>query len=124
MPDTKQTRAILAANTLMMTLAPQAEALYNAFQKFLAEYNAEQYATTWNALPTCAQNADGSLGTADGTPTAGHPINTAIVSGLAKAVPATQLTSMVTCCQQAISFFTNVAVIQGNYIQSVADLAD
>jgi len=39
-------------------------------------------ATVNGAFPTAAQNADGSLGTADATPTNGHPIDNRILTRL------------------------------------------
>lgn len=121
---TKQDKAVVAANALI-GLAGQFQALYQAAVAFNSVYNSEGYSTTWGNFPTAAQATDGSLGAADATPTAGHPIDIRVanVAALAKAVPASQLTSMVTALQQFINYCTSVAVITGNYNQSINDLA-
>lgn len=46
----------------------------------------------WNLLNTTALAADGSLGTADGTPNTAHDIDPRVYAALARAVSATQLT--------------------------------
>lgn len=123
MADTKQSRAVAAANALI-GINQQLVALMASIDNFVKAYNSEGYSTVWSNLPTCAQNADGSLGTADSTPTSGHPINTATIPALLKAVPATQLVSGVTMIEQLQNFFGNVAVTTGNYRQTLDDLAN
>jgi hypothetical protein len=120
--DTKQTRALNAANSLM-SIAQQLAALRATINQFVTQYNSEGYGTTWGNLATCAQNSDGSLGTADGSPTSGHPIDNRVYTTLNKAVPATALTSGVTLIQQLQNFFGNSAVTTGNYNQTVDDLS-
>jgi hypothetical protein len=122
MADTKQTRALNAANSLM-AIAGQLSALRATINQFVTQYNSEGYSTTWGNLGTCAQSSDGSLGAADGTPTAGHPINTGTYPTLNKAVTAAMLTNGVTLIEQLQNFFTNAAVTTGNYNQTVDDLS-
>lgn len=123
MADTKQTRALAAANGIM-AIAQQLATLRANIAAFVTAYNSEGYGTTWGNLATCAQSADGSLGTADGTPTAGHPIDTRVYPTLNKAVPASSLTGGVNLIEQLQNFFGNVAVTTGNYSQTVDDLAN
>lgn len=122
MADTKQTRALNAANSLM-SIAGQLAALRATINQFVTQYNSEGYGATWGNLGTCAQNTDGSLGAADGSPTAGHPINTGTYPTLNKAVTAAQLTSGVSLIEQLQNFFGNSAVTTGNYSQTVDDLS-
>lgn len=122
MADTKQTRALNAANSLM-AIAQQLSALRATVNQFVTQYNSEGYSTVWSNLGTCAQNSDGSLGTADGSPTSGHPINVGTYTSLNKAVSATQLTGGVTMIEQLQNFFTNAAVTTGNYNQTIDDLS-
>jgi hypothetical protein len=121
---TRQDKAVAAANQLI-GIANQLALLRAQINDYVTTYNNEAYSTTWGAFPTAAQNADGSLGTADGTPTAGHPIDTRVanVGLLTKAVTAAMLSSMVTCLQQLQNFFSNATVTTGNYNQSINDLA-
>lgn len=122
MADTKQARAINGANQLMQ-IAGQVAALRQSINQFVTQYNSEGWSTVWNNLPTAAQNADGSLGAADASPTAGHPINTGTITALTRAVPATQLVAGVTMIEQLQNFFTNLAVTQANYNQTIDDLS-
>ncbi len=122
MSDTKQSRAINAANSLM-AIAQQLSGLRATINQFVTQYNSEGYSGVWSSLPTAAQNADGSLGAADGASTPGHPIDTRIVTALNKAVTAAMLTSGVTLIEQLQNFFNNQAVTTGNYSQTVDDLS-
>ncbi len=123
MPDTKQTKAVAAA-AAVETIAQQLSALRATIENLVTEYNSEGYSTTWGNLATAALNADGSLGTADGTPTSGHPIDTRVVAGLPKAVSASQLVAGVTMIEQLQNFFSNAAVSTANYSQTIDDLAN
>lgn len=121
--DTKQTKAITAANTVI-ALAQQLAILRSSINDFVTAYNSEGYSNVWNALPTATQNTDGSLGTADGSPNTAHPINTGTVTTLAKAVSATQLVNAVSMLEQLQNFFGNAEVTQNNYNITVDDLAN
>jgi hypothetical protein len=92
---------------------------------FVKKYNSEAYNTTWASFPTAAQNADGSLGTADGTSVTTHPIDTRVVavSQLSRSPTQVQLVAGVTLLNQLINFFGNTTVTSGNYTQNVDDLA-
>lgn len=125
MKATKEDAAIAGANELFGYMQ-QLKAIRLGMTDFLKKYNDETWSTVWASLATAAQNADGSLGTADGTPNTAHPIDTRVgtQTALNKAVTQTMLVSGVTCLNQLVNFFGNVAVTTGNYSQSVDDLAD
>jgi hypothetical protein len=120
---TKQDAAVNAANTLIGFLA-SLKNLRISVNDFVTAYNSEGYNTTWANLKTCAQNVDGTLGTADGTPNVANPIDTR-VSGqaLTKAVSQTVLVNAVNLCKQLQNLLTNAAVTQGNYNQTIDDVA-
>jgi hypothetical protein len=124
MAQTKADAAIAAANQLIGIMA-QLKGLRATLTDFVKAYNSEGYGTTWGNLATAAQNGDGTLGAADGTPTAGHPIDTRVATqaALQKAVTGTMLTNGVTLLQQLQNFFGNAVVTQANYSQTVDDLA-
>jgi hypothetical protein len=71
-PVTKQQAAINAAQTVT-GLMQQMITLYHACDNLNKSYNSEGYSTTWAAMPTAAQNADGSIGATDGTPGCAWP---------------------------------------------------
>lgn len=125
MADTKQTKAIAAANGII-GIAQQLAILRSNINAFVVPYNSEGYSTVWNNLATAALNTDGSLGTADSTPNVSHPIDTRVAANtnLAKAVSATQLINAVAMIEQLQNFFTNLAVTQNNYNITVDDLAN
>ena len=113
----KQQSAINAAQNLA-GLMGQFVALRQGAKAFVDAYNSEAYNTTWTNMATAALNADGSIGTADGTPNTAHPIT---VGNIYKSE--TQLVAAVVCLQQFINFCSNQAVTTGNYNQSMDDLA-
>jgi len=116
----KRDQAVAAANTLI-GLAQQLKQIRLAFSDFNTQYNSEGYSVTWSNMQTAPFNLDGSLsGTPDGSPVATNPINN---SGLVKYVSKNQLTAGVTMLQQLQNFFQNLVVTQGNYSQTVDDLA-
>ena len=73
----------LSSQTVYIQQAQQVQSLWNQFWQWyyavqkisnLTTENAAQ--NVWKAMATAAQNADGSLGAADGTPVNTHPITT------------------------------------------------
>lgn len=64
-------------------------------------------------LPTCAQNADGSLGAADGTANTAHPIDTRVVTGLNYAVTQTQYSALNTALVNLLAAINNSNVQTG-----------
>lgn len=68
-------------------------------------YISNQVGSTISAFPTCAVNADGTLGTADVTPSTadGHVIDPRAVSGLSRSTTAFNLGSALTLIQQFLN---------------------
>lgn len=120
---TGQDKAIAAGNTVIGFMS-QLQGLRQQINDFITQYNSEGYSTIWNNQATAPQAANGTLGTADGTPNVAHPIDTRVAGQtLNKAVSANQLVAGVVVLQQLQNFFKNSAVTTGNYSQNVDDLA-
>jgi hypothetical protein len=119
---TKQQAAIVRANQLI-GLCQTLQTTRSSITDFIKAYNSEGYSTVWAGLATAAQNPDGSLGTADGSPNTAHPIDTRVITGLNAAVSETQLVAGVTLLTQLQNFFGNLGVTTGNYSQNLDDLA-
>ena len=114
--QSKQQDAISAANDLgnLMTILRFAR---DQAQAFVTKYNNAGWSATWAAMATAAQNADGSLGTADATPNTAHPI---AVGGIYRSQQA--LVAGVVTLEQFLNFCGNAAVIQGNYSADIEAL--
>jgi len=121
MPDTRQSKAIAFANNLI-TAAQAAQAARANYDELVKQYNSEGFNTIWNALQTAVQNTDGSLGAADGSPVAGHPIDNRTYTDLKKAVTANMLTAFVTFMNDTANFLGNAAVTTANRSQTLDDL--
>jgi len=78
MANTEQATAINYAQSILQLLG-QLQAVRNQVAAMVITYADLAPSTIWNNLATFAWNADGSAGTADGTPNTAHPIS---VSGL------------------------------------------
>lgn len=120
MLQTKQALALAAAQQVA-DLMRQLAGLHDQVNGFLVTYTANSYDTTWQSLPTVAVNADGTSGTADGTP------NTAHVIGVPAAAPIlvarNDLLTAVGCLTNFQSFMNGVAVTtQANTPRKFADL--
>lgn len=111
MAPTKQLQAVALLNQTY-SLINQLQGLGLAVNALASQYNNTGASTFWSAMPTCAQNADGSLGTADATPNAAHPIDTRVVTGLLRAVPANDGMSLVAALQAFQLYFSGGAVPQ------------
>lgn len=124
MATTKLDRAIIAANNLI-GISVTLRGLRGQINDFVTNYTDEGFSTIWSNFATAAQNADGSLGTVDGSPNVTHPIDTRVASqtALTKDVSETQLAAGITMIQQLQNFFGNSAVTTGNYSQTTDDLA-
>lgn len=110
-----------------MTVAtPQQQALntinnlISAAQTIIAVYNnqsaLDQYwtdnniANTLAALGTVALNADGTMGTADGTPVETHPLNPATYPSLGRTLTPTQINQIKTILDAVVSLVNGNAV--------------
>ena len=75
MSVTKQAQAISIANQISTFMASLATVQQTA-AAISSHYVSNGVGATLAAMPTCAQNADGSLGAADATPNEANPIDT------------------------------------------------
>ena len=116
MSDTKQTRAINLAGSLI-NFAQQLEALKASALQMQTQYNNEGVSAEWSAMATAVLNADGSIGAADGTPTAVHPIT---IGGINRT--AAQLVAGIVLCGDLVNFMTNAAVSTALRDQTCNDL--
>lgn len=71
--NTPQNNAIASAQALASIMG-QYISLMNSINAYLTDYNINVWDTYWAQLPTAAVSADGTIGSADGTPTSTHPI--------------------------------------------------
>ncbi len=109
MAATNQSQAIQVANAYFAA----ASDLMAAYQRVVAlgqQWTDESVANTLNALSTAALNADGTLGTADGTPNNTHPIDTRIYTALQHAVSANQIASVKTVEDAFVTLINGSAV--------------
>ena len=118
MPQTKQATAFQGVTDLV-SIITQAIALRVAIEGFLDRYNSEGYNTIWSNLPTAAQNADGSIGSADASPVLTHPIT---ANNIFRSEAS--LLAGVTFCQDFQKFLNNQAVSTAQRSQSLDDLVD
>jgi hypothetical protein len=108
MPATQQSRAIEVANGVI-AVAAQINALCTQINDLLIRFGAGNVNTVMAALPTAAQNADGSLGTADGAPNAAHPIDPRVVPTIARAISSNDFIATVAVLQDVQKFWTGSA---------------
>jgi hypothetical protein len=113
MPATEQSQAIGMANQAIAIMG-QFQALRATVNEFVTQYNDQGTSTIWNNLGTVAQNTDGSLGAADGSPNTAHPINTGTYTTLNRATSAATLENAVALMEAFQSFLTNSAVATAN----------
>lgn len=112
---TPESQAINLANDLLAVMQ-LLQAARNAGDDFLRKYTACNASAVWDAMATCAVNADGSLGTADGTPNTAHVIDTRLTNqaGLLTPLSAANLVNGAALLQALDAFFTNQAVATSN----------
>lgn len=106
MAATPQSQAIgLVGDELFV--AQQLQQAIATVRNHVAQYVATNVSAAWLAMATAPANADGSLGTADGTPNNAHPIDTRVAGLAALPVPlsANNLVSMEAIFQLLLAFF-------------------
>lgn len=122
MSSTLQSQAIAVANQLIAI----GQNIYNAQQQSNQSngvYTQLTLSTVLAALPTCAVNADGTLGAADGTPNPAHVIDTRVIAGLNRAISANDLASLSTFSGAVIALASgNTVTQQGQAPQLLAKL--
>lgn len=111
MAATPQSQAINGANDLL-AIMQQFQSARAAADNWLRQYNASNWSAVWNALATAPANADGSLGTADGSPNTAHPIDTRVASqaGLQTPISAANLVNGAAIVTALDAFFTGGVV--------------
>lgn len=117
MPDTVQTQCVNLAVNIINT-AQALRSLRNQWNQIVDEYNKLGASTVWSAMATAALNADGSIGTADGTSNTAHPIT---VGNIYRSE--SDLVSGIVMFQQLQNFFANSAVTTGDYLSTLSKMA-
>ena len=115
MAATPETQAINMANDLLAVMQAHITAR-DMGDDWLKKYTAQNTSAVWNAMATTAVNADGSLGTADGTVNNAHVIDTRLANqaGLQMPLSANNLVNMAALLQAEDAFYTNAAVATSN----------
>jgi len=109
MSATPQSQAIQVANQLM-SLSQQLLGIYQQMVILDAAWSDDAVATIVAAMATTALNADGSPGTADGTPNVAHPINLVTYPSLQRAVSSTQIAQAKTIMDGIVNYVGGSAV--------------
>ena len=110
MPATPNTQAIQTANNLINVAQQLINNIYQQMVIIDAAWTDDAVATTLAAMGTVTLNADGTLGAADGTPNAAHPINLALYPALSRAVSSTQIGQLKTIMDGIVSYVNGQAV--------------
>lgn len=98
MSATLQTQALQIANSLI-NLGQNFYQLENQINLLSTQFMQLTLGTVLGAMATTAVNTDGSLGTADPSPVSGHVIDTRVLTGLSRAISATDLATLNTLAQ-------------------------
>jgi len=78
-------------------------------QEIVTQNTNVPFGTEWALMSTVVLNSDGTPGTADGSPTSGHPIN-ATTYGVNGYFTTTQLASLLAACVSLNAFLAGSAV--------------
>lgn len=95
---TPQSQAVQTANTIL-GLAGTLMSLYTQINSAVQAFSDTGAANFWGNFPTAATNADGTIGLADSNPTAGHVIDTRIITGLSRSASSADLQAAVSTLQ-------------------------
>jgi hypothetical protein len=104
-----QDQAVATANDIFGALQ-QLTQLLGTVTRVNGAYNQLNMAAVFDAMPTVAQNPDGTLGAPDAAPVVGHPIDISKVTLLKFAVSGYDIGVMLTLLQQLS------ALLQGNTV--------
>ncbi len=107
--STPQTQAEFVLAQLN-SCAEQLATLGLAIQEAQSLWTLESVANEINAMATCSVNADGSLGTPDGTPNVTHPIDIRVLTGVPRALSANQWAALETVLGTVVSLIAGNAV--------------
>jgi hypothetical protein len=106
MAITPQTQAMQIANGLISA----AQGLMSVYQLMLtldAQWTDDNAATIIAAMATASQNADGSLGAADGSPNVAHPITSPLLN---RAISSNSIASIKTIMDGIVAYVNGSAV--------------
>lgn len=118
--QTKQQTAVAAAQAVASLMLQMAQ-LHDSVNAFLVKNANNTYDGQWATLPTAVFNADGTVGTTDGTVNNAHPIN--VPTGAPLLVTRNDLLTAVGCLTNFQNFMNGVAVTtQTNTPRKFADL--
>lgn len=109
MASNGQTQAIAVANQII-TVSQQLMAVYAQMVTLDAQWTDQGVATILAAMGTVAQNADGSLGAADGAPNIAHPLDPTKYPVLSRSVSSNQLGQMKTILDGLVNYVNGSAV--------------
>jgi len=108
----KQDQTVATAN-MITSMLQQIKPMLATIDAINTSYTNLQMADVLNAMPTAAQNPDGSLGAPDTAgPVSGNPIDTTKVSRLSIAISAYDYGVMLTLLQQMAALFKGDVVAQ------------
>lgn len=118
--QTKQQTAVAAAQTVSSLMLQMAQ-LHDAVNAFLVKNANVTYDSVWSTLPTAVFNADGTVGTQDGTVNTAHPIN--VPAGTPILVSRNDLLTALGILTNFQNFMNGVAVTtQANTPRKFSDL--
>lgn len=106
---TQQSQAVNLANGFL-ALASAAQQLGLLANQLVTQYGSISANNTWNSMVTSALNADGSLGTADGSPNVAHVIDTRVVTGLNRSISPNNLVQLEVFAVAFQAFMSGAAV--------------
>jgi hypothetical protein len=109
MAATPQTQAIQVANTLF-GLAAQLMSIYTQMEALDAAWTDNALAAVIANMGTVVQNADGSIGAADGSPNVAHPLNPATYPSLQRCLSSNQIASIKTILDNVVTYVNGSAV--------------
>lgn len=113
-----QDQAISNANQIFATVQVLANTLATV-NKLINNYTQSNMAAVFEALPTCATNPDGSLGTDDPAPVSGNVIDTRKVSNLNVAISAYEIGVSMNLLEAYVNLLEGLAVATQQYAPSV-----
>lgn len=109
MATTPQTQAIQVANGLI-SAAQQLMNLYQLMVQLDQQWTDQSVATIVAAMATVTQNADGSMGAADGSPNVAHPLSPTLYPTLNRAISSNQIGQLKTILDGVVNYVGGSAV--------------
>lgn len=110
MSTTLQSDVAITIANQVITLVSQIKLVRSQVAEITKVNTDNPLGTLWNALKTCVLNGDGTLGAADGTPTAGHSIDSRVYPNLQREVTNTNLTDALQILVDFIAFCNGTQV--------------